>query len=148
MLFRFTQWNAGNSVLVFGWVLTIAISIAVLWGNLSTDLSQNKAWAGWLALTATIQPLAGFHSFVLAIPLAALAIDSAFDVSLPRTVKRNQQILAVSGLLATTVITQKVGPIGQALQAASVKSWGVLMLLASLLVSPKSRPSQSYRTTS
>jgi hypothetical protein len=99
------------------------------WKPVSKKLSKPAAWAGWLALGAALHPLAWFHSFILAYPLAAFAVEEA----LPKKVALKQKIAAGLGVLFITVVTFPI-----ALQLC-VKAWGVVLCCYSLQLSVQKR---------
>ncbi|MBC7692995.1 MAG: DUF2029 domain-containing protein [Methylotenera sp.] len=99
------------------------------------DFGAIEKWLGWLALGCVIHPLAWFHCFVLAYPLAALTLDQA--------VKSKDRILIFSALLSIcmiTVLTSKtLGDTGARLEFYSIKSFGVLFLMDMVLILERRR---------
>lgn len=88
---------------------------------------------GWLAITAVSHPLAWFHQFTLAFPLATVSIDRAL-----RSRSRLRTGLSLAGFAALALVTRKtLGPLGEALELGSIKSWGALLCLASVCVGPR-----------
>jgi hypothetical protein len=69
--------------LPLGWTLLFTVGAAVVvwgwWSFRGAKLSLPDRWIGWLAWTATVQPLGGFHSFVLALPLAAVVWTQVYE---------------------------------------------------------------------
>jgi hypothetical protein len=108
--------------------LLVSLILGGIWSLASAGLGFPERWAGWLALTAAVHPLSWFHSFVLAYPLAVLALD--------RSVKRQAWFsvaLASAGILCVAVFTWRIlGDVGHDLEEASIKSWGILLCLWSL----------------
>ncbi|MCC7440117.1 MAG: hypothetical protein IT285_00700, partial [Bdellovibrionales bacterium] len=69
-----------------------------------------------------------FHSFVMAFPLAALALDRAWARR-----ERMAILLAGSGVVLIALLTSKVaGKFGLQLEHLSVKSWGIVLCLWAL----------------
>ncbi|MGZ3709269.1 MAG: hypothetical protein ACXWPM_11065, partial [Bdellovibrionota bacterium] len=108
-------------------------AFAALWIGLGVErrLSSQEALAAALGLAAALHPLAWFHLFVLAFPLAVLAVDRGWAER-----GRRPGILIGSGLgfffiaLATRNV---IGGAGEVLESLSVKSWGILICLGVLL---------------
>ncbi len=154
MLFRLFELDEQQTGLMLALTLALSLVLAVFWRLRSQHLSADQRWAGWLALSATVQPLAGFHSFVLAFPLATLTLhgcvnacqehDDPSHPTLHKAEKRTLIALSVLGILMIAAFTQKTlgSTTGALLQRLSVKSWGVL--LCAMLISTPSlrRPSR------
>lgn len=100
------------------------------WARASRGLDASEAWAGWLALGVVVLPLAWHHSFVVAFPLCALALD--------RALKTRSRYLIGGALLGTAcigiLIPQVIGPtFVRPLELAGLKSWGVVIAAATLV---------------
>jgi hypothetical protein len=132
-------------------VLAFLLSALILggcWSIFSAGLGFTERWVGWIALGAAVHPLAWFHSFVLAFPLAAISLDHGIRKRYAFGI-----VVSVAGILCTAVLTAKLlGPTGLALEMASIKSWGVVLCLLGLRASalrrlPKvKRPSRKQST--
>ena len=118
--------------------LVIFASVGAYWWRRSRRLELQAAWAGWIALTAVVQPLAGFHSFVLVLPLAIVCWEMALQ-----TGRSGFKGAALIGLLFVTALTQKTlgASIGTAFQLISIKSIGVLVLTETLVRARATLPS-------
>lgn len=93
-------------------------------------LSGVEKWVGWLALTPVVQPLAWFHFYVFAFPVAFVAVDRSFFPVGGRKPPLARRMACVVGLLFLGAITEKtLGSAGLALEMLSIKSWGVLLLV-------------------
>ncbi len=122
MIFRVCDLDYRNSVLILVFSMVLALVLAAFWHCRASRLSMDFQWAGWLALTATLQPLAGFHTFVLAFPLAAMTLERTFAEK-----AKLRTGLCFFAILMITAFGQKtLGHAGLVLQQLSVKSWGVL----------------------
>lgn len=120
LLFRVFAWPGDRMGLLYGCVLILgAASFFVLKKIFSKDNRSVLVWSAWMAATATLQPLAGFHVFVMAFPLAVLVLN-----------QRPQRIATWIAIACVTLITEKLGTVGHALQFVSVKSIGVWSLIA------------------
>lgn len=124
---------ADNTRADVGVCLLLIALLAPLWMRFSKGLSDAERWAGWLALGMVVHPLAWDHSYVMAYPLAALAVDRSF------TRKRGRE-LAVLGVILTAVLTpQLVGAwFVKPFELLACKFWGVVASAAGLVVSAKS----------
>lgn len=116
----------------FMWIsLVILIVVAAGWSAVSKSLSRTEAWLGWMGLSAVVQPLAWFHFFVLAFPLSVCALDRAW-----KSKKWLCFGLTFVGTLMIGAVTQKtLGAFGACAEQWAVKSWGVLICAASLVIS-------------
>lgn len=91
-------------------------------------LTRSKVWTAqerwwvWLSWTPTLQPLAGFYSFVWAWPLAVLVLAQA---------KGRMRLWAWVCIVAVIGLTQKSlpAPLGTWLESISIKAWGVAGLV-------------------
>ena len=104
--------------------LTAVVAVFLLFFGVWTTrkLKSVESAVIWIALGAVVQPLAWFHGFVQAWPLAVLTLHRCFES------KRNR-ILSVVGLAFLTVVSgSSLGWVGDAALLFSVKSWGVLIL--------------------
>ena len=123
-LFRVFNLPYNASVLIAISTVVLAAVLAWFWTRHSKQLDSREQFAGWLALGVTVQPLAGFHAFAMAFPLAVIALDRAWK-------SRNRVMIAlsISGVLSVAAITHKTtGAFGAALEVISIKSIGVLIL--------------------
>jgi hypothetical protein len=128
MLFRVLHLDPNRKWLVLAVCVITAAGVAWAWARASRDLTAHEKWAGWIAWCAAVQPLAGFYSFCMAFPLAALALDSAL-----RSRSRARIAGAVLGTVFITLITRKsLGSLGEGAELISIKSCGILFLSVSI----------------
>lgn len=125
-VFRVFDLPYDSSGLLIAVTGALVFALAIGWHYFSRRLSSEKKWAGWLALSVLVQPLAGFHAFALAFPLAVLALDSTW-FALPA-------VLAVSAMTSKTL-----GDFGAALEFVSIKSIGVLLLAGALILTNRKK---------
>jgi hypothetical protein len=111
--------------------------IAWLWMKATRWLTDEQAWAGWVAWICVLHPLSWSHNFVFALPLCAFALDAAWKRG-----SRAQIFLAFMGLFITGLLTVNTTkairglfdkipepePIGTFFELLSARSWGVLLL--------------------
>jgi hypothetical protein len=135
MIFRLARFDYRNQNLIFALNGIHILCLNFFWQIRSKKLPADVRWAGWLALTATIQPLAGFHTFALAFPLSVLTMNHCLkSKNIPFI------CLSVVGLVMIAAATQKtMGSTGALLQTLSVKSWGVLLCAILVTISCKKR---------
>jgi len=100
--------------------------LAGAWAWLSRKRSATVRWVGWIALMPAVQPLAWFHVFLFAYPLLAFAGELAFLEN--RIDSRRERVvgLAVCALLIGAVGAKTMGELGNQLELASIKLWGLL----------------------
>ena len=129
-IFRVFHLNENNIPLVLLVCSFCAGVLATFWRWAQSRLEPNESWAGWLALTATVQPLAGYYSFCLAFPLAVYAMDRAV-----RSRRVLQISLPVLGITMICALTRKTlgDEAGRFVETISIKSWGVLFCAGTLL---------------
>lgn len=89
-------------------------------------IGEFGVFMGWLALTPIVQPLSWFHFFWMAFPLLACAAEGAL-----REGQRGALAMVVLSVLMVAAITSKtLGMTGLWLEMASVKMWGVFLVLS------------------
>lgn len=131
LVFRVAHLDYRNQFLIILCCVLLMVCLGLFWRLKASKLPSDIQWAGWLALTATLQPLAGFHTFALAFPVAALSLD--FSIKMKSI---SYTFMSTVGILMIAAINRKtLGGIGEALQFISIKSWGAL-LCCTLLVTP------------
>jgi hypothetical protein len=115
--------------------LGLAVVFSGLWFRFSRGLDSLESWVGWLGVGLIVHPLAWHHSFVLAYPLCAVALD--------RSLKSRDRVaigLALFGtccigiLIPNVIGTTLVRP----LELVSIKSWGVCFAGAGLCLARRS----------
>jgi len=117
LLFRVFHWPGDRMGLVYGVLLSVgALAFFALKKLFGSDRSF-LTWTAWMAATATIQPLAGFHVFSMAFPLSVVVLQAS------------ESLWPCLAIAAVTLITEKLGSVGWALQFISVKSIGVWVLI-------------------
>lgn len=101
-------------------------ALALAWAWISRKRSAAIKWVGWIALMPAVQPLAWFHVFIFAYPLLAFAGEMAFQEN--RTDSRRERLvaLAICTLLIGAVGAKTMGELGNQLELASVKLWGLI----------------------
>ena len=116
-----------------GWdtplALILALVLGAVWWRLTRALQFEEKWAGWLALAVIAHPLAWQHSFVMAFPLSAFAIQGALD-------RRSRALLAIALLgtgLTSLWVPQVVNQYAVPLEVWGSKSWGVVLCAFALL---------------
>jgi hypothetical protein len=136
LIFRVGGFDESNAILIGGVCATLLLVFGLAWKRLARSIYPADRWAGFLALTAIVQPLAGFYSFSLAFPLAALALERAVAARGGIRVA-----MAGIGVLCIGALTRKTlgESIGGELEWLSVKSWGVLLSAGSLLIRERPR---------
>ncbi len=123
-LFKVFNLPYNATALIAACTLVVAAVLAWAWSSRSKNIGAREQFAGWLALGVTAQPLAGFHAFAMAFPLAVIAMDRAWKSRERRTIG-----FSLFGVLAISVMTQKtMGSLGSVLEMISIKSLGVLIL--------------------
>jgi hypothetical protein len=127
-IFRIGKFDLRNQPLILGTSILLGGLFAILWTRGSTKLNPEGQWVGWLGLMATLQPLAGFHTFVLSFPVAAMTLQGA--VQTRKLLSVGLSVLSI--LMITAMSSKTLGPVGEVLQFCSVKSWGVLICLVLL----------------
>lgn len=138
LVLRATQTPASDTRADIAAFMGLGLVIGGAWAWFSRGLGRMETWSGWLALAAALHPLAWFHSFVLAFPLAALAVDRAW-----RSSKIQLRFFAVLGLACLALVTRKtLGPVGETLELVSIKSWGVLVLLMVVFMTSAKEPAR------
>lgn len=121
--------------------IVVMILLSVLWYRSTRGARFELRWAGWLAIGVIAHPLVWFQSFVLVWPLAAFAVQNAWD-------SREKQNLGITlfGLACVTMITKSGGAwLGiedfvLGLEELSIKSIGTLILLYTAATAAKGRP--------
>ena len=112
-----------NADLLFFFIC--ALGLGAYWGLRSKALNEDERWLGWIALSTVVHPLAWFHYFVLAFPLAVVSIDAAM-----KTKNRRMIITGLIALAMVALVTRKtLGYTGERMELYSIKSWGVLLFL-------------------
>ena len=102
-----------------------ALVLGAYWRMRSQQLSEDDRLIGWFALTAVIHPLAWFHFFVLAFPLAVVCLDGVI-----KTRDRRMVITGIIALAMVCLMTRRtLGYAGERLEFYSIKTWGVLLFL-------------------
>ncbi len=76
-----------------------------------------------MALMTTLQPLTGFHSFVMAFPMLVLALHAAGT----QKHKTNARWAFAAMILTYAVSVKSLGVVGAWAEFFSVKSWGVYL---------------------
>jgi hypothetical protein len=115
--------------------LWMAVLFGGTWAWASSRLGAVERWVGWLSCVPVIHPLPWWHLFVLAFPLAAIALDR----SLIQT-RASGRVLAGLGIFLIGAGTHRfmgifgVESFGWFLEKAAGKSFGVMLCWASLLV--------------
>ena len=105
--------------------LLCALVLGAYWHFRSRNLSEDDRSIGWFALTAVIHPLAWFHFFVFAFPLAVVCLDGVI-----KTKDRRMVITGIIALAMVCLMTRKtLGYAGERLEFYSIKTWGVLLFL-------------------
>ncbi len=105
--------------------LILAFTFGWWWNRKSRGLGLATHFAGWLALVCVFHPLAWFHQFVFAFPAAVLALDRASAAG-----RKGATALAFIAILLIGVVTRRtLGEMGERLELAAIKSWGVLLSL-------------------
>ena len=130
LILRAASVPASNSRADLALAVLLAAAGAAVWARASRKLSAADRAAGWLGLAAAVHPLAWFHLFVFAFPLAVRSVDRAIASK-----RVFAWVLALAGAAMIAIVTRRtLGPVGEAFELASVKSWGVLACLAALLL--------------
>ncbi len=133
-----TEWDLAIALL-------LAVAIGGLWRKFSQKLNFHSQLVGWIALSAVIHPLPFWYTFIFALPLCAVALQSAWDMR-----QRVQQIgllaLAILGMIAVAAVSEKtMGSLGLKLVYLSIKSFGVLLCCLTLLWGQISRKAAQSR---
>jgi hypothetical protein len=117
--------------------LVLCVLLGGLWARVSSGLSHAEAWFGWLALGAVIHPLAWDHTFILAYPLGALALDRAVG-----TKRSDVVLLAAAGIALTALaVPNLIGTeVVKPFDFVGAKSWGVLLSAAALVIAQARAP--------
>lgn len=113
------------------WDISVFVVLSIffgwLWTRASRFLTPAQSWTGWLALGVIVHPLAWHHSFVMAFPLCAFALNEAMSSRRPD--KKINIALALLGTCCIGILIPQV--IGKTLvrpiELVSVKSWGVCL---------------------
>ncbi|MCC7442254.1 MAG: DUF2029 domain-containing protein, partial [Bdellovibrionales bacterium] len=100
MVLRLLEVRASRTSMDVLAFLLAALVLGGVWSIASAGLPFPERWVGWLALTAAVHPLSWFHSFVMAFPLAALALDRAWARR-----ERMAILLAGSGVVLIALLT-------------------------------------------
>ena len=136
LIFRFVQ---VDFYLVFG---VCALGAGLFWKRISKNLNQRLRWAGWLALSAAIHPLAWFHVFVFAYPLVVFSLEWGF-----RSQRKLVLGLAILGTIMITMVTRKtLGGVGETLELISIKAWGVFLCCIAVGLADKVGPQREIPT--
>ena len=113
--------------------LLVLCVLGLLWMRASAGLEGARAWAGWLAIAAAAHPLAWFHNFVLAFPLAVFAVDDALLAG-----GRAKKAVAFAGVVMLALVTRKtLGTAGAWLELLSIKAIGAVFCAVSLVMRAK-----------
>ncbi len=130
---RLIQYTEKNVLLDLGLFIFLGSIIGYAWQRLSKNLNPMERWAGWIALGVVVHPLSWFHSFVLTFPLSALSLDRAI------TTKNRYSIgLSLLGIICICFVTyHSLGNIGNFAQIISIKSIGVLLTAAAIVIAEK-----------
>jgi hypothetical protein len=117
----------------------LALFFSGMWGWFSKNLKLEEKWSGWLAIGVIAHPLAWHHSFVMAYPLCALALQ--------RAVETRRKVLAVWALIGASsigiLVPQVVGPGAvRSFELFANKSWGVVICGVVLILAATSRNQQ------
>jgi hypothetical protein len=120
------------------WVaLGLGAILSLIWYQVARvrKLHLIESWVGWLGVGLVVHPLAWHHSFVLAYPLCAVALDRAIRTKNVRAITFAVLGIACIGILIPNVI----GPyLVRPLELVSIKSWGVSFAATALaLASPR-----------
>ena len=100
-----------------------AALVFLYWKKAASLLSLHERWAGWLGMAAIVHPLAWFHLFVLAFPLAVLSLDRAIQ-----TQRKTGILFSFLSIFLIACVTEKtMGVFGRDLELLSIKSFGVLL---------------------
>jgi hypothetical protein len=113
--------------------LGLAGVFSALWFHFSKHLSELESWVGWLGVGLIVHPLAWHHSFVLAYPLCAVALDRALDRAM-KSRERGALILSLLGICCIGIFIPNVigTTLVRPLELVSIKSWGVCLSAAGL----------------
>jgi hypothetical protein len=120
--------------------LGLAALFSGLWFWASKKLDRLESWVGWLGVGLIVHPLAWHHSFVLAYPVCAVALDRAM-----KSKNRLAMTLASLGTCCVGIFIPNVIGITLAtpLELVSVKSWGVCLAALALVLSSQSKAQSS-----
>lgn len=135
-ILRSLQIDSKKSIYDFCVPIILTLILAPLWTYFSKSLGRMEQWLGWLALGAVIHPLAWDHTFVLAFPLGAVAIDRALRTHRHSLVALAIMGLSCVGLLVPNIVgTEMVKPF----DAIGAKSWGVVLSALALILSQRTQ---------
>jgi hypothetical protein len=104
--------------------LLLGCIFSALWFHFSKSLQRAEQWVGWIGVGMVIHPLLWHHSFVMAFPICALALD--------RAIKVRDRLSIVLASLSTFFIAILIPNIfGMTIvtpfELISSKSWGVII---------------------
>jgi hypothetical protein len=106
------------------WICALILGLMALpiYFGLSRPLDRASRLALAIGFAPSLHPLAWFHLFVLAFPLAVLSLDRSWG-------HKGWFTLSAVGFACLALATRKtLGSFGEELELLSVKSWGVLLL--------------------
>lgn len=112
----------------FDMVLSLLLIPVVLlfWKKMVAGKETKIQWIGLIAIIPVIHPLAWWHHFVFAYPLACIVLDRAIKYGKSQWIILCLWALLMIGVLSTFTLGKTVGSI---FEIISAKSWGILLLL-------------------
>jgi hypothetical protein len=104
--------------------LLLGCIFSAIWFHFSKPLARAEQWVGWIGVGMVIHPLLWHHSFVMAFPICALALD--------RAIKAQDRLSIALAWLSTFLIAILIPNIfGMTIvtpfELISSKSWGVIL---------------------
>jgi hypothetical protein len=97
---------------------------STLWFYFSKPLGRAEQWLGWIGVGMVIHPLLWHHSFVMAFPLTALALDRAIRI-------RDRASIVMAGMSTFMIAILIPNIFGMTIvtpfELVSGKSWGIIL---------------------